>query len=411
MQTIVKAANEAGLLALMPHVLGIHPSNSVVLLAFRGNRTHGAFRFDLPQPTTARPALIYKRISRAYVRMLEKLPTADGVAVVVVTNDVFGESTVPPRLDLAVEITRTIEHSRFTLKSVLCQAGDGWAPYFDQNVPPGGYSLADVSESDTAAQLPPDLLDLMDSAAVPPRVPDASDALKSRVMSDYQRISLNLDGEESRDASPPAPGINGTFDELVEDALDFSDEEFERFAGLFLAAAQNPLTSTLMMAQWASKDNMGSRLWHGILYPTPENAGSLAEFRAIVGGFARQPDPERLKHAIAFVSKLVSCADDVARAVPLYVLGWLHWALGHGTLASVHLAEAIRLAPELRLAADLESAIRNGVLPDWAFDTTDDDDDDDDDDDVEVEVEVGVEYDDDGDLDLDDDINARSEWF
>ena len=374
MQTIVKAANEAGLLALMPHVLGFHPSNSVVLIAFNGNRTHGAFRFDLPQPTKARPALIYKRISRAYVRMLEKLPTADGVVVVVVTDDAFGSSAVPPRIDLVVEIIRTIQHSRFALKGVLCLARDGWAPYFEPNVPPGGHSLADLADSDIAAQLPPDLPDLLDPTAVPPRVPDASEALKNRVMSDYQRISRGLAGQTSGDPRLTAADRHGTFDELVERALDFSDEDFEQFAGLFLASAQNLLVGTLMVVQWASDDYPSEHLWRALLYPSPETASGLREFTAILGGFARQPDPERLEDAIVFVSKLVACADDAARPVPLYMLGWLHWALGHGTLASVVLAEAIALAPDFPVASDLMSTIRDGELPDWAFYNNGDDD-------------------------------------
>jgi len=410
MQTIVKAANEAGLLALMPHVLGFRPSTGVVLIAFRGNRTHGAFRFELPQPTQARPALIYKRISRAYVRMLEKLPTADGVVVVVATDDAFGTSAVPPRMDLAVEIMRTIQHSRFALKGVLCQARDGWAPYFDPNVPPGGYPLTDLVDSDIAAQLPPGLPDLVDPSAVPPRVPEASHGLKSRVMSDYQRISRALDEDAPGDPARATPDGYGTFDDLVEAALSFSDDEFEQFAGLFLASAQNVLVGTLMVVQWASDDYPSEHLWMAMLYPSPETASGLREFTAILGGFARQPDPERLDNAIAFVSKLVACADDAARPVPLYMLGWLHWALGHGSVASVVLAEAIRLAPDFPVANDLMSTIRDGELPDWAFyDTAEDDDDTAEDDDDTAEDDMYEDDEDPVDHNNDDESDARSD--
>jgi hypothetical protein len=80
----------------------------------------------------------------------------------------------------------------------------------------------------------------------------------------------------------------------------------------------------------------------------------------------------------------------------LYILAWLHWALGHGTLAFVHLAEASRLAPELEEVDHLDWMLRNGVLPAWAFDRdedgdedygedTDEDEDDDDEDDGDTD--------------------------
>ncbi|HWU57763.1 MAG TPA: DUF4192 family protein, partial [Microbacteriaceae bacterium] len=50
MQTIVKTTKPQDLLALVPHLVGFRPSNSLVLVAFRGKRTGGAYRVDLPAP-------------------------------------------------------------------------------------------------------------------------------------------------------------------------------------------------------------------------------------------------------------------------------------------------------------------------------------------------------------------------
>ena len=48
MTTIVKAANAAQFLSLVPKMLGYRPTRSVVLIPFAGARSIGAMRFDLP---------------------------------------------------------------------------------------------------------------------------------------------------------------------------------------------------------------------------------------------------------------------------------------------------------------------------------------------------------------------------
>jgi hypothetical protein len=367
MATIIKAADDAGLLALMPHLLGMRPHNSVVLLGFSGNRTNGGFRFDLPKPHDSRPSLVYKRLSRAYVGMLGKLQTADGVVVVVVTDEEFGMSAVPPYMELAAQLTRTIEHSRFALKGVLCHAGDGWAPYFDPDVPPGGYPLSDLVDADITTQLPADLPEPFDPSNVPARIPDARDDLKMHVMANFRRVCRELKVEASDDVVPIAPGERSRFTELMEEVLDSGEEDFAQNAAEVLVAAQNFITRDLILLQWASSERTARSLWNVLLSAGPPPDLTALVFGTMLFGDSLRPDPDRLAKAIAFITKLVSCADDAVRPGPLYILAWLHWALGHGTLAFVYLAEASRLAPELDEVEHLDWMLRNGVLPAWAF--------------------------------------------
>jgi hypothetical protein len=376
MATIIKAADDAGLLALMPHLLGMHPRNSLVLLGFAGNRTNGGFRFDLPEPVASRPSLIYKRLSRAYVGLLGKVPTADGVVVVVVTDKTFGTSAVPPYMEFAAQLTRTIEHSRFALKGVLCRASDGWAPYFDPDVPPGGYPLSDLIDADIATQLPADLPEPFDPSNVPSRIPDARDDLKMHVMTNYRRVCRELKVGGSDDVVPIAPGERSRFTELMEEVLSSGDEDFAENAAVVLVAAQHSITRDLTILQWASSEHTARSLWNVLLSAGPPPDLTALVFGTILFGDSLRPDPDRLAQAIAFITKLVSCADDAARPGPLYILAWLHWALGHGTLAFVHLAEASRLAPELEEVDHLDWMLRNGVLPAWAFDRDEDGDED-----------------------------------
>jgi hypothetical protein len=410
MATIIKAADDAGLLALMPHLLGMHPHNSVVLLGFSGNRTNGGLRFDLPEPAASRSSLVYKRLSRAYVGMLGKLQTADGVIVVVVTDEEFGMSAVPPHMELAAQLTRTIEHSRFALKGVLCRAGDGWAPYFDPDVPPGGYPLSDLIDADTATQLPADRPEPFDPSNVPSRIPDAREDLKMPVMADFRRVSQELKVGGSDDVVPIAPGERSGFTELMEEVLGSGDEDFAENAAEVLVAAQNFITRDLILLQWASGERTARSLWNVLLSAGPPPDRTALVFGTILFGDSLRPDPDRLAQAIAFITKLVSCADDAVRPGPLYILAWLHWALGHGTLAFLYLAEASRLAPELDGVEHLDWMLRNGVLPAWAFDRDDDRDDDGDDGDYgdDYDYDYGEDADDDTDSESDDDLGGDS---
>jgi hypothetical protein len=374
MQTIVKAADDAALLALMPHLIGMRPRNSVVLLGFTGNRTHGGLRFDLPASHAASPALVYKRVSKALVGMLGKLTGVDGVVIAVVTDSAFDQSAVPPHLDFVAELTRCIDRSRFALKGVLCQASDGWAPYFDPNVPVGGYPLADLDDADIASQLPPDLPDLFDPSAAPPRVPNASVDVRNRVVADLRVLRDELAEKEVKDASPSwfadFPGLIRFFEE----ALNLDDDEFIRRAGRYLLCLQLSMFCDLMMLQWASDVNTALRLWADVARSEHNKPSADSEICELLNGLGPRPDSERLQRAIEFVLRLVSCADDAMRLRPLTVLAWLCWALGRGSVASVYLAEAQVLAPQDARASELDSMLRAGALPPWLFESDDGDD-------------------------------------
>ena len=370
MQTIVKASNDAALLALMPHLLGMHPRNSVVVLGFRGNRTHGALRFDLPAPTGARPSLVYKRVAKAIVGTLGKLPGADGVLVAVVTDARFARSSIPPHLDFVAELTRSIDRSRFGLRAVLCRARDGWAPYFDHDVPAGGYPLSDLVDADVAAQLPADLPPVFDLEMMPRRVPDADDDVKRAVMSAYERFEHEETERRARSLEDSGFGVPDAV-EFVEELLDLDEAAFLELAGPLLAMVQSVPVADLLITQWASDAETGHLLVPEAIQFLAGASPAETELQEILFGQSRAPDPGRLDRAIQLVYRLVACAEDFLRPSPLCMLAWLHWALGNGSKAGVYTDEAIGLAPDDEAARWLQSLIRNGVLPDWVFENDD----------------------------------------
>ena len=65
MTTIVKAANAAQFLSLVPKMLGYRPTRSLVLIPFAGSRSIGAMRFDLPTAAES------EEIDRPFVRFVQ----------------------------------------------------------------------------------------------------------------------------------------------------------------------------------------------------------------------------------------------------------------------------------------------------------------------------------------------------
>src|SRR5690554_3645094 len=131
MSVIVKANNPADLLAMVPSFVGFTPRRSFVLLAFRGKRTCGAMRYDLPTSTAES---VLKRVATSVVGTLCKISGADRVVVAIYTDEAIQSGTLPHR-DFANVLGRRLEFSGFELLESLCQASDGWGSYCDADTP------------------------------------------------------------------------------------------------------------------------------------------------------------------------------------------------------------------------------------------------------------------------------------
>ena len=94
MTTIVKAANAAEFLSLIPRLLGFHATRSLVLVPFSGKRTLGAMRVDLPD---ASPDGDVDCAASTLIGMVCKVAAADAVAIVVYTDHSFGGERNPAR--------------------------------------------------------------------------------------------------------------------------------------------------------------------------------------------------------------------------------------------------------------------------------------------------------------------------
>jgi hypothetical protein len=389
--TIVKASQAHDFLALVPQLTGFLPENSMVLVAFRGNRTCGALRFNLPDPQA--PERVHKRIATTLIGTLCKIPGVDAVVPVVYTDDGFETTVGMPHQRFAKTLAERAELSGFLLRDSLCVAADGWGSYLDAHCPAGGRPLGEIASSPVPQAIPERReIATLQSGAELPRIDLAVTEKLARVFRRYERLAGDqatrpelielvgdvLDPVESAEAALLWP----VEDLCLEDAA----------ALLFLV--QSPPTRDQMMLQFAFGREVGEETYdlntrystiqrltgrsmddivmaERELYeagerddPGPSGTGTAD----IMMGMTRQrPDPVRIERAISLLKVIVAMAPKSARPAPLCMLAWLSWALGRGSIAGIFIDRALKIDRRYSMALLLHTLFGSGHLPEWAY--------------------------------------------
>ncbi|ANP71807.1 DUF4192 domain-containing protein [Cryobacterium arcticum] len=406
-KTIVKTPTPQDFLALVPQLVGFLPERSLVLVAFRGNRTCGALRFNLPQDQAGVTEL--RRIAGTLLGTLCKIPGVDALVPVLYTDEEIGDAPaetsagLPQGAFLRAILARAVQ-SGFLVRDALCVAADGWASYLDLEQVPGQtapvlgdrvgrrlrHPLSDIAESSVTEVVPPgDRRELarLQTGAELPKVDLATRERCARRLARYQRLGPDMG---------PIPELV----EMVGDMLDpvgtaetvlgltpaeLSIDE----AAVLLFLVQSPATRDQMMLQFAFGEEEGRRS-HALnrhyaqrqretglsmddLVAADMAAGrSFHETSPTTGdlmlGLSRQrPDPERVARGIQLLKLLVAMAPRPARPAPLCMLAWLCWALGQGSVAGIYIDTALDIDDDYGMALLLRQVLGSGHLPEWAF--------------------------------------------
>ncbi|WP_394770481.1 DUF4192 domain-containing protein [Lacisediminihabitans sp.] len=364
MTFVLKVSGPADLLAMVPELVGFTPRNSVVLLAFRGTRTCGALRFDLP---AGQSKTTHKRVATFIVGMLCKLPDIDAVIPVICTDDGFAGGAVVPRRAFAELLARRLEFSGFDLRDSLCLAADGWASYLSAP-PPGGHPLSEIADSPAAAALP----DGLRAPATPHgRIPDADPADARRLqkrLAGYRRLYERMTTEDP--ATFPDPVELAPLSDIplfAEEALSWDEDALDAHGALLLFALQGPPVRDHVMLQWATSLAVGDRMWRDIVEDRASDSAADAELSNLMFGVGPRPDPERVERGIRVLLTLASRVTGADRLAPLCMLAWLNWALGRGSAAGHYIDEARAIQSDYGMAVVLDTMFSNGLLPEWAF--------------------------------------------
>lgn len=330
MTTLLKATSPAELLGLIPTLAGFTPRESLVLLPFRGTRTGGAMRIDLPGPSADLDAY-----AATVVGLLCQIPQLTAVAVAV--YDEAPVTTPLPRHELAVRLLDRIDACGFEVIEAMYVGADDWAVYFDEG-----------AQRHPLAEVP-----------LPPAVPGVGD------VSGDQRAGAQL--------IPPPPGARKALREALgrrspvsaqrpEDVPALADEaltgppDVDQDAAL-VAMLNAPLCRDIALAHWARGGEVTAR---GPRDPSRAMATVLA-------GMGPPPDVDRVRLALALCRRLAALAPAAQRSGPLVAAAWLSWALGRSSHADEYLQQVLRRDPEHRLAGLLVAALAAGMLPTWVF--------------------------------------------
>lgn len=359
MPTIVRTPDPADFLALVPHLAGFVPRNSLLLVGFRGKLTHGTMRFDLPPGEDART---HRRIATSVVGMLSRLPGVDAVVPVIYTDAGFGR--VIPHERFMREILRRIRFSGFVLRDALCVAADGWASYLDDDYPPGGDPLEQIGSSTAVhdAGLPA-VHGLLDRANLPsvPLVDAESVARYLRDLRSEVRASEN-------DCLVDRWWIRSDLPMHLESALLLRPEDLTTEGiAMIILLLQRPSVRDAAMLQWAFDPATGYRVAElNRRFHLGEDITDDADGSLMLGEGPR-PDAERVERSIALLRLLTAHAPLSSRPPLLCMLAWLHWALGRSSVSDVFVRLALDIQPSYGLAELLAAMLDNGMLPPWAF--------------------------------------------
>jgi len=380
MTTIIKAADAAQFLGLVPHLLGFRATRSIVLVPFAGSRSLGAMRIDLePQqsgPGSA-PAVLVEapsdtidRIAATAIGMVCRIAEADAVAIVVYTDEPITGGDLP-REQIARALARRADACGIELRDALCVAGNGWASFLDPERPDGGHPLHLLRGDEAAARLLPLGAGDQHTGA---ELPAVDPTRRADVAQALEALTAAVDGAPSAlvDAhlDPRALQTLARLDdvpELLEDLLVQDVASASPFdAALAVLCLSRPSLRDVALLQWSGSMRDGDAAldaqlrWEGGA-PYPEEVG------ARLWGDGSCPDPDRLARGLVVARECAALASGARRATVLGLCAWLAWAQGRSTVASAYATQACEIDAEAGLAEIVLAFVNTTHLPDWAF--------------------------------------------
>ncbi len=405
--TVVKAADAAQFLTVVPRMLGYRPARSLVLIPFRRGRSLGAMRFDLPDPGPGAAA----RVAATMIGMACRVPDADAVAAIAYTDARFADGERMPHRDLLDALARRADACGLGVTDLLCVGADAWGSALDPDCPAAGRPLDDLDDGHPA--LPGPAAPAGDQASGA-ELPECTDEEREHVSEALQTLAQaiaalcgadDVGGTASRTAQAsrracvadlgPVPGpISGDAADAasaldaaervdpralaavsrLDDLPAFYEEVLEGRPGtpdaydtaVLIWCLSRPSLRDVALLQWSGNLAHGDEAFDAQLRwesgePYPEHLGVR------LWGEGEQPDPDRLQRALEHARHAAAAAPRDVAPGPLALCAWLSWALGLSTHAAAYAGLACEIEPAHGLSQIVLSFVHAGHLPDWAF--------------------------------------------
>lgn len=375
MPTIVRAADAAQFLSLVPRLLGFVPARSLVVVPMCRGRSLGAMRVDLPSAPTPGPAS--DAVAATVVGLACRIADADGAMVVVYTDAAV--TGILPHRALVESLSDRAEACGLPIADALVVGANGWGSYLDRDLPPGGHPLTNLVAHDAPDSLPAPPTGDQASGAALPKPDDAARAAVAQAARALDAALAAICGIAPSAAAgrAPAPRIDPAALEaacelddlpaLFEQVLDWDPARLAAMRAAMIGwCLGRPALRDVALVQWAS-DQAGGDVAMDAQRKWEDGAEYPSDLASVMWGEGRRPDPQRLEGALELARVVAALLPKARRAGALAVCGWLAWALGRSTHADRYAAQALRIERRHGLAEIVRSFVAAGHLPDWAF--------------------------------------------
>ncbi|MGP5023782.1 DUF4192 domain-containing protein [Glutamicibacter bergerei] len=339
-------------LAYIPHALGFHPQNSLVLLLIVGQRLEATLRVDLPGESHPedREAWLGQVLN-----LLHRLPQVRSLVAVVYAPDSSRNPRNVPYRQVIGELDEALEYTDIDLRQAWCLSGDQVWDYADDdvkitfprpNVALGNTNLSLVLAGSAPLDRPWDGTGIEEWGNAE-EIRLLAKSLALDVLESLEQWADVLDMDEMRaraflhsSKSGAARMLVGLHKRIVRDVLPY-------LAGV--GAEQ-----TIIMAEQLCL-NSGK-----------DQAKPLADF--LLGRGWQGPDWRRIERLWSISRDLLGVARAEERHALLCILAWIEWARGRGSMAIMLLDRVLDEQGDYRLAQLLRELMNRGAMPEWATD-------------------------------------------
>ncbi|WP_396655863.1 DUF4192 family protein [Microbacterium sp.] len=375
MTTIIKAADAAQFLALVPRLAGCRPVRSLALVPFGGSRTLGVMRADLPAADAD-----VDSVAATLVGMVCRVREADGLALVVYTDEAYGADAGIARGPLVEALIRKTDACGLRLIEALCVARDGWGSYLEDGSP--RHALDDLADDDLVKSLPGDLRAPLPDHIAGAALPDVDLAQRERAAQALRALGEAVEAVCAATGREPAAHTDlarldpqalaaacalDDLPALFEDALRWDPADLRPAdAAAIIWCLARPALRDVALVQWCTGIDIGDAAldaqlrWQG----GEDYPAALAQH---LWGEGERPDADRLRTALALARHTAALAPRDVRPGPLATAGWLSWALGRSSHAVWYVERATEIDPQHGLTGILAAMLNAGHLPEWVF--------------------------------------------
>ncbi|MBD8045010.1 DUF4192 domain-containing protein [Arthrobacter sp. Sa2BUA2] len=395
----MSAGSPQDILAFVPHCLGFVPEESLVLMTLHGRRLGATLRLDLPgRSSGSREEEGGQRAEEGFeadysariCSLLSGDVQADGVLMVIYTQEPWAAGCPPPRSGLVNRLRQGLAGQGLELRDGWLSGNGHWRDFFCSShecCPWPGFPLEEIAGSRLNAEL----------------------VFRGSAYSSSLQAAVELAGAGLPGSSPPDPATArsqaasrrrlagrwtqpGHFIRTLEAWNDcLKGHRSPRDDGLLLASLESkPIRDAVLVLAAIDLPAAvaGSRYWLGAEGqaargedageegpdgegPGQPRDGSLEAgtvFRSmLIGRGSRVPDWDSMDRAHEALTSLLQSASGESAAAVLTLLGWLEWARGRSSRASLCFSGALRVTPGYRLAQLLQALLMRGELPEWSL--------------------------------------------